>query len=275
MIAFPNAKINLGLHITAKRPDGFHDIETVFHPIKLSDIVEIVPYNSGTITPPKFKFHSTGIKITGKKSDNLCIKALTIMQKRFSVPSASVHLHKIIPLGSGLGGGSSDASYVILLANKLFGLGLSQDELIKTAAEIGSDCAFFIYNEPVLAFGRGDKFRKISLNLGGYFLRLVLPGIEVNTKFAYSILQPKTPEFDLEETIKLPVNLWKTRLVNDFEAPVFARYPELGRIKEQLYKSGAVYASMSGSGSTIFGIYDCLPVADRFPSHYKVWDEKF
>jgi 4-diphosphocytidyl-2-C-methyl-D-erythritol kinase len=258
MIGFPNAKINLGLHITVKRSDGFHDIETVFYPLKLSDILEILPIEK----PENHSF------------SYLCIKAWSVMQEKFSLPLSAIHLHKLIPPGSGLGGGSSDATHVIKLLDRLYKLNLTPGQLMQIASEIGSDCAFFVQNEAVLAYGKGDRFKKTEINLRGYFLRLVLPGTGVSTKLAYSKTTPKKPSQNLENIIGLTVDKWKNHLVNDFEEPIFSIYPELKRIKDQLYESGAVYASMSGSGSSIYGIYRNPPPPEYFFTNSLVWDEK-
>jgi 4-diphosphocytidyl-2-C-methyl-D-erythritol kinase len=274
MIGFPNAKINLGLHITVKRSDGFHDIETVFYPLKLSDILEILPIEKPENHSFSYLFKSSGIKIPGNPEENLCIKAWSVMQEKFSLPLSAIHLHKLIPPGSGLGGGSSDATHVIKLLDRLYKLNLTPGQLMQIASEIGSDCAFFVQNEAVLAYGKGDRFKKTEINLRGYFLRLVLPGTGVSTKLAYSKTTPKKPSQNLENIIGLTVDKWKNHLVNDFEEPIFSIYPELKRIKDQLYESGAVYASMSGSGSSIYGIYRNPPPPEYFFTNSLVWDEK-
>lgn len=273
MIGFPNAKINLGLHVTEKRPDGFHNIETVFYPISFSDIVEILPLKISGKDSTSYNFKTSGIKIPGNPAENLCLRAWSVMQKKYSLPPSAIHLHKLIPPGSGLGGGSSDATHLIKLADRIYKLNLTSSELIDIASEIGSDCAFFVKNEPVLAWGKGDKLKQTEINLKGYFLRLVLPEIEVSTKFAYGKTTPKKPELSLENIIMLPVDKWRKSLVNDFEEPIFSIYPGLKRIKDQLYESGAVYASMSGSGSSVFGIYENPPPDEKFLANSLVWDE--
>lgn len=273
MIDFPNAKINLGLHVTAKRTDGFHDIETVFYPLKFSDILEILPIEKPDNDSTSFSFKSSGLNIPGLPAENLSVKAWSVMQKKYSLSATAIHLHKLIPPGSGLGGGSSDATHMIKLVNRLYKLNLTNSELRRIASETGSDCAFFVQNEPVLAWGKGDRLKQIEINLKGYFLRLVLPGIEVSTKFAYGKTTPKNPEQSLEKIIMLPVDKWKNSLVNDFEKPIFSIYPELKKIKDQLYESGAVYASMSGSGSSVYGIYENPPPHEKDFGHGLVWDE--
>lgn len=273
MIDFPNAKINLGLNVTAKRSDGFHDIETVFYPVKFSDILEILPIEKPVNDSSSYSFKFSGTKIPGNPAENLCVKAWSVMHRKYSLPVSAIHLHKVIPPGSGLGGGSSDATHMIKLINRIYRLNLTSSELMHIASEIGSDCAFFVQNEPVFAWGKGDRFKKTEINLKGYFLRLVLPEIEVSTKLAYSKTSPKKPEVSLEEIIRLPINKWRNSIVNDFEEPIFAIYPELKRIKEHLYASGAVYASMSGSGSSIYGIYEKPPPKENFFQNSLVWDE--
>lgn len=274
MIVFPNAKINIGLNITAKRPDSFHNLETVFYPIKLTDILEIIPQNINVSSANNCIFKTTGIPIPGKKNENICIKAWSVMQKQFSLPPSSIHLHKVIPPGSGLGGGSSDAAHVIKLTNELYGLNLKTGDLKDIASGIGSDCAFFVLNEPVFATGKGDQFQEIEVNLKGFYLRLIFPGFQVSTRFAYSAVKPGKPEQTLLETIKLPVEQWKNNVGNDFEKTVFQMYPELKKIKESLYLSGAIYASMSGSGSAVYGIYKDRPETINLPSRYFIWEEK-
>jgi 4-diphosphocytidyl-2-C-methyl-D-erythritol kinase len=249
VVQFPNCKINLGLHITSKRADGFHNIETVFYPVGLKDILEIIVSN-------QFEFSSTGITIPGDTSNNLCIKAYQLLQKDFpEIPAIKMHLHKNIPMGAGLGGGSADGAFTLQLLNDKFRLNLSQEQLIYYAAVLGSDCPFFILNTPVFATGRGEILESINLDLSNYTFALVHPGIHVNTKWAFEQIQPKTPPKSIKEIIQLPIEEWKHLLKNDFEAPIMQAHPEIEVIKNALYADGAVYASMSGSGSSVFGIY--------------------
>jgi 4-diphosphocytidyl-2-C-methyl-D-erythritol kinase len=251
MICFPNAKINLGLHIVAKRPDGYHDIETVFYPVNLCDALEIVPAKEG-----KTSFVQTGILIDGEPDNNLVIKAFNLLKKEFDLPEINIYLRKHIPFGAGLGGGSADAAFMLKLLNDFAGLHLSVEQLEEQAALIGADCPFFIQNKPVFASGTGNVFTPIRLSLQGYYLVLIKPDISVSTREAYSLVKPKQPDFPLTKIIQSPVNEWKEKLVNDFEDSVFAHYPGIATIKRKLYEKGAIYASMSGSGSSVYGIFE-------------------
>jgi len=325
MILFPNAKINLGLHVINKRSDGFHNIETVFYPIALCDALEIVPARDG-----RFGFTSSGLPIPGDPASNLCLKACNLLLPEIlkhchcerseaagfqirdlperseaagfqirdlpersetagfqirdlpersetagfqirDLPERSeaasiavdtwkqplkIHLHKVIPMGSGLGGGSSDGTFTLLLLNDLLNLSLPKNKLIDFARKLGSDCAFFIQNSPVFATGRGDSFMPIQVDLSGYTLLLVIPNVHVSTSEAYSLVNPSRHENRIREIIAQPVSSWKENLINDFEAPVTGKYPVIGEIKRKLYDSGALYAAMSGSGSAVFGIFN-------------------
>lgn len=269
MNVFPNAKINIGLNITKKRNDGFHNIETIFYPIKLSDILEINP------STDKLIFTNTGISIEdGQFSSNLCYKAFKILKNDFKIPYLNIHLHKIIPLGSGLGGGSSNASFTLKSINTLFALNLTDDILLNYAEQIGSDCPIFIHNKPAYAVEKGNILTPIKLNLNDYHLILVHPGIHVNTKDAYSKSHPHIPKENLLDLIKLPIEDWKERIINDFEEIVFKNHPEIKEIKEKLYEIGAVYASMSGSGSSVYGIFkNGIEIGNLF-GNYFTWKEK-
>lgn len=249
MVSFPNCKINLGLNILRKRPDGYHDLESVFYPISLSDILEI------TENQHKTELINTGLEIECPMDKNLCYKAYELLKKKFDLPHVRIHLHKIIPFGAGLGGGSSDAAYTIKLLNELFALNLSVAKMQKYAAMTGSDCAFFINNIPAIATGRGEILKKTDLNLSHYKILLIKPNIHISTAEAYSGIKPSMPEISIEEVIKKPLADWKFLLKNDFETHLFTKYSELAAIKETLYSSEAIYAAMSGSGSTVFGIY--------------------
>ncbi len=251
MVVFPNAKINLGLSVTEKRTDGFHNIETVFYPVPLRDALEIIPSPDGDT---EFKF--SGLEIPGKVETNLCMKAWQRLKNDFRLPEIKFHLHKVIPMGAGLGGGSADGAFTIRLVNQVFDLKMRPEKMQDYARQLGSDCAFFIENNPVFASGKGDHFEKIDLNLSGYFLVLVKPGKSVSTSLAYASIIPAKPEISVKEIIKLPVEKWKDLLKNYFENNVFKSYPEIETIKKQLYDSGALYASMSGSGSAVYGIFD-------------------
>ena len=269
MISFPNAKINIGLNITEKRSDGFHNIETIFYPIGLSDILEINASNN------ELKFSNTGLIIeNGKLESNLCYKAYEILRKDFSIPEINIHLHKIIPFGSGLGGGSSNASFTLKSINLLFKLNLSDDDLLKYAEQIGSDCPIFIHDKPAYAVEKGNILTPITLNLNGYYLILIHPGIHVNTKIAYSKSNPQKPKENLSDLIKLPIEDWKGKIKNDFEDIIFESHPEIKQIKDKLYDLGAAYASMSGSGSAVYGIFKTdLNIKDFF-GNYFTWKEK-
>jgi len=253
MITFPNAKINLGLNITAKRPDGYHNLETVFYPVPIEDALEIHVQNNST--DKKFALHQAGMEIIGNAEDNLVVKAYLLLDKEFNLPPVDIHLYKHIPSGAGLGGGSSDAAFMLKLLNERFELKLTDEKLEEYAATLGADCAFFIKNTPTYAEGIGNIFSPLSLSLKGYQILLVKPDIFVSTREAFSLVRPHEPEYSLKEIITHPVNEWKEQMVNDFEASVFPQYPVIGEIKEELYKNGAIYAAMSGSGSSVFGLF--------------------
>lgn len=253
MIAFPNCKINIGLRVTENRSDGFHNIESVLFPIPWSDALEIIPAEN---TTGELEFKTSGIRVFGAKDSNLCSKAYQLLAADFQLPAVKMHLHKIIPIGAGLGGGSSDSAHTLILLNKIFQLHLSDEKLESYAAKLGSDCPFFIRNRPVFTFGKGDEFENITLKLKDYFLVLIKPRMHINTAEAYSWINPQKQETSLKELIKLPVKQWKEAIENDFEKPVFERHPSIRNIKSRLYKLGAIYASMSGSGSTVYGIFE-------------------
>ncbi len=258
MIKFPNAKINLGLDIVNRRPDGYHDIETVFYPIALQDIVEIVPARGSETTLTTY-----GRVIDCPMEKNLVVKAYRLMEKEFDLPPVDIYLHKNIPDGAGLGGGSSDAANVLLALNEMFELNLTKEELAKRAARLGADCAFFIYNSPMMATGIGDVLSPIDVPLHGKTLLLVKPDVSVPTAEAYSRVTPRKSDTPLAEVIKMPIDKWKNALKNDFEPSVFSTHPELSEIKDKIKQSGAVYASMSGSGSSIFGIFESANMAEK------------
>jgi len=251
MICFPNAKINLGLHILSKRADGYHNIETVFYPIDLCDALEIVPAEEGTTV-----FTPTGIPVDGRPEDNLVMRALSLLKEDYDLPEIAIYLRKQIPHGAGLGGGSSDGAFMIQLLNDFSGLHLSIEAMEAYARQLGSDCPFFIRNQPVFAEGTGSVFSPVSISLRGYHILVVKPTVSVSTKEAYAGVIPHQPDLPLKEVIRRPVSEWRNHLVNDFEPGIFAQYPEIGEIKQRLYAEGAIYASMSGSGSAVFGIFD-------------------
>ncbi|HMI04374.1 MAG TPA: 4-(cytidine 5'-diphospho)-2-C-methyl-D-erythritol kinase [Pedobacter sp.] len=248
MLAFANAKINLGLHVTEKRPDGYHNLETVFYPVKIYDVVELTDADQNGC-------EVKGTDIPGDTRDNICFKAFETLQQDFALPPQKITLLKNIPVGAGLGGGSSDAAFLIKLVNDKFGLGLSVSQMEDYARPLGADCAFFIQNKPVYAFGRGDQFAPLDIDLSNYYLVLVKPPVHVSTAAAYLGITPSIPSTSLKDLIHLPLENWKTGLKNDFEGPVFMKYPETEQIKTRLYNAGAMYAAMSGSGSSVFGIF--------------------
>jgi len=252
MIVFPIAKINIGLHITAKRIDGYHDIETVFYPVGLCDALEFVvspePYKKDILT-------CTGINTGGQSEDNLILKTIRKLREKYSVPFLKIHLHKAIPVGAGLGGGSSDAASVLKSVNKLFRLNISVPELKAISLEIGSDCPFFIDGSPSLAYGRGEILKPIGDILSGYYIMLLNPGIGINTREAYQNCTPGLPAVSLSDLTGLPVTEWSKHIVNDFESYVFKKHPLIREIRNELYNSGAVFSLMSGSGSTVYGIF--------------------
>ena len=254
MIVFPNCKINLGLHILRKRADGYHDLETVFYPVRFTDILELIPDRETSGGPVHYS--QTGLQIQGEAADNLCVKAYHLLKKDFpELPPVKMHLHKVIPTGAGLGGGSSDAAFTIRLLNDYFKLGLSKEQLLQYALVLGSDCPFFILNKPAFATGRGELLEPVTTDLTSYTLVIVNPGIHVPTAKAFAGIRPALPEKSLKEIIAQPVSSWADELVNDFEKPIFYQYPEIAAIKDELYRAGAVYASMSGSGSTVYGLF--------------------
>ena len=252
MLSFPNCKINLGLHILGKRDDGFHNLETVFYPVPFKEALELIPSTNTGI-----EFTATGLAVDGNAADNLCVKAYHLLKKDFpEIPTIKIHLHKAIPLGAGLGGGSADAAFMLKLLNEKFKLNLSTDQLINYALQLGSDCPFFIINQPCLATGRGEMLEEIAVDLSAYKIVLINPGIHINTGWAFSNISPAQPARSIKEIIHQPVNTWKDELKNDFESAVFTAHPAIKEIKETLYSQGAVYAAMSGSGSTVFGIFE-------------------
>jgi len=249
MIAFPHAKINLGLYITSKRPDGFHNLETIFYPIPLREVVEIVPSQEPRFVP-------TGLEVSGKGDDNLVMRAYRLLKKNFpKTGDLDIYLHKAIPLGSGLGGGSSDAAAILQLINRYFKLEISSSRLDGYALELGSDCPFFMQSSPCYATGRGEILEPVSLDLSGYSLLLIHPEIRIETGWAFSAVKPGAPQSDLKKSILGRVENWAATIRNDFEEPVFRVHPSLQKIKKKLYAAGALYASLTGSGSTIYGIF--------------------
>ena len=249
MVVFPYCKINLGLQIVSKRADGYHNIETCFYPVPWTDILEVIKAD-------KFSFSSSGLDIPGNPEDNLCIKAYRLLQRDFNLSPVQMHLHKVIPAGAGLGGGSSDAAFTLRTINSIFKLELSFQQLHTYAAQLGSDCSFFVEDKPMFGRGRGELLSEVNLNLKGMFLILVKPDIHVSTADAFAGIKPKQPSASLSEILSLPLSEYRGVLVNDFEESVFQKHPSISSIKESMYQHGALYASMSGSGASVFGIFN-------------------
>ena len=252
MIIFPNAKINIGINIVGRRPDGYHNLETIFYPVMIKDALEI-------ITSDEFSFTSSGLDISGKVEDNLCVKGYQMLKKDFGLPPIKIHLHKHIPIGAGLGGGSADASFFIRLMNQHFGLSLTDEQMMAYARLLGADCAFFIQNTSVFAFGKGDEFEPVKLDLSPYKIVVVMPPVHISTAEAYRGVKPAPANEPLMEIIQYPVNEWKRYIKNDFEENIFKNHPTIRGVKASLYEAGALYASMSGSGASVFGIFDKTP----------------
>lgn len=262
MIVFPHCKINLGLHILHKRADGFHNLETVFYPIQLCDALEITEGNSDQTEPVKIILE--GLPVKGELNQNLIYKAYQLIAKDYLIKPATFCLFKNIPMGAGLGGGSSDGAFAIHLINEYFELQIPLEKQLHYAAQLGSDCAFFLYKQACLASGRGEVLQAISLNLKGYWIALITPPIHINTAEAFSQIKPrdtwaKYEDISIPSLLDQPIETWKEKLVNDFEMSLFPRYPELEKIKNSLYEYGAIYSAMSGSGSTLFGIFENKP----------------
>ena len=254
MVLFPNSKINLGLKIIGKRVDGYHDLETVFYPIQIKDALEVIEKDD-------LRFSVTGLKIGDEQENNLCLKAYHLLKKDFpELPAIQMHLHKSIPMGAGLGGGSADGAFTLKLLNKKFALSLSEKQLSDYSLQLGSDCPFFILNKSCFATGRGELLEQIDLDLSAYKLVIVHPGIHVSTNWAFTQLSGRLQRPDnyksSKEIVQQPISTWKKDLINDFEAPVFSEYPGIKKIKEELDNAGALYSSMSGSGSAVYGIFE-------------------
>lgn len=267
MITFPNAKINLGLNIVSKRPDGYHNLETIFYPIPLRDSLEIGVLDSSH--NKSYKFHQSGIKLEGDASTNLVVKAYNLLKEEYKLPPIEIYLHKNIPTGAGLGGGSADAAFMLKLLNDKFSLNLSTSQLENYAATLGADCAFFIQNKPTFAEGIGTKFTPIDLDLKGYDLFLIKPDLFISTQMAFAKIKPQPAKHSPYKLASLPLEEWRTKLTNDFEDSLFPELPQLAEIKDYLYNNGAIYASLSGSGSTVYGIFkDCTLKTNNRKGHY-------
>ncbi len=266
LIRFPNCKINLGLHISGKREDGYHNLETVFYPVPICDALEILPLYNDSNAP---YFTLSGLPVSGDANNNLCMKAWQLLKADFPKLSAvNIHLHKAIPMGAGLGGGSADGAFMLMMLNEKFNLGLSAERLARYALQLGSDCPFFIYNKPCFAAGRGEIIEPINISLSGYYFYIINPNIHINTGEAFRQLQYQNHTESLRDIIQQPPEQWKQVLHNDFEKGIVSQYPVVGNLIEQLHQHGAEYAAMSGSGSTVFGIFKNKPEALLLPADY-------
>ena len=270
MITFPIAKINLGLNVVERRPDGYHNLETVFYPVPIKDALEITPMDTQFPSPYDCDLKVTNISIEGDEQRNLVIRAYQLLKGDFpQLPRLHAHLHKCIPTQAGMGGGSSDCAYMISLLNKQFQLGLSDQQMMDYAARLGADCAFFILSHPAYAEGIGERLEPVTLDLSQYWIAVVRPDIPVPTKEAFSLIHPHRPQKNCRDVVMQPIETWRNDLVNDFEQSVFALHPEIGVIKEQLYGLGAVYAAMSGSGSAVFGLFrEEMKIGEHFPEMF-------
>ena len=271
MLCFPNAKINLGLNVVYRRSDGYHELETIFYPVEIKDALEIVPTKEELADNQRYRLFQSGLAIQGNEDDNLVIKALKLISRDHILPAIDIHLLKKTPFGAGLGGGSANAAAMLKMMNKMFELDYSNEQLINLAAKLGADCPFFIKNTPVFATGIGEKMEDIELNLSNYHFVLIKPDISINTGLAYSMITPKRPEVSLKEIVKMPPEQWKGLMINDFETPIFKKHPQINDIKQQLYELGAVYASMSGSGSSVYGFFNKMPQIDNLFTDHFVW----
>ena len=270
MVVFPNSKINLGLRIVSKREDGYHDLDTVFYPLPFYDALEVIRKGSeNEASNEEISFNITGLAIE-ETTDNLCLRAYQLLKSDFSnLPPVNMHLHKAIPIGAGLGGGSADAAFSLTLLNNKFQLGLTTEQLLRYALKLGSDCPFFIINKPCYATGRGEILQPVNLDLTSYKFILINPGIHISTGKAFSGIVPAIPARSTLEIISQPVHTWKDDLVNDFEKTIFPAFPEIEKIKNSLYGNGALYASMSGTGSSVYGIFEKNRMLNlEIPSHY-------
>jgi 4-diphosphocytidyl-2-C-methyl-D-erythritol kinase len=269
MILFPNCKINLGLNVIRKRDDGYHDLETAFYPIAIKDVLEIIKAKNPN---QNIQYSASGFPIEGQQENNLCIKAYQLLKNDFpQLPSIELHLHKTIPQGAGLGGGSSNGTFTLLLLNKKFELNLSTEKLLDYALKLGSDCPFFIINKPCFATRRGEFLTLVDVNLSNYKFIVVNPGIHISTGEAFSLTVPEAVTKSIKDIILQPIDTWRKELKNDFEEPLFKKYIVIKEVKDKMYNAGAVYASMTGSGSTVYGIFESSNnVQLSFPSHYFV-----
>jgi 4-diphosphocytidyl-2-C-methyl-D-erythritol kinase len=271
MLTFPNAKLNLGLYVTERRPDGYHTLESVFLPLPWTDVLEVLPAPKGQ---EDTSLTLSGRPIPGDPATNLCIKAYGLLKADYpQLPAAQMQLHKLVPIGAGLGGGSADAAFALRAISEVFGLNLPAETLEDYARRLGADCAFFIRNQPRLALEKGDVFEDIALDLAGTACMVVYPGLHISTTEAYARIVPQTPKHPLREALAQPTATWRTTVSNDFETALAPSYPVLTDIKQQLYAAGATYASLSGSGSAVYGLFEGVGEAPMltWPSEYVVW----
>lgn len=270
MITFPIAKINLGLNVVERRPDGYHNLETVFYPVYIKDALELTMMNTRFPSAVDCDIKVTNLHIEGDEQKNLVVKAYKLLKEDFpQLPRVHAHLYKGIPTQAGMGGGSSDCAYMIRLLNEMFTLGLSDERMIQYAARLGADCPFFILSRPAYAEGIGEQLQPISLDLSSYYIAVVRPDIPVSTKEAFSLIKPVKPTRNCRDVVMQPVETWRNELTNDFEQSVFTLHPEIGAIKERLYDLGAVYAAMTGSGSSVFGLFrEEIKIGEHFPDMF-------
>jgi len=271
MVVFPPAKINIGLQITGKREDGYHNLVSVFYPLDLCDVLEIVLDENSPVG--SVKFHPSGLAVNGKPEHNLVLQAIRLFHEKHTLPGLQVYLHKVIPMGAGMGGGSSDATYTLRVLNDLFGKPFGEKELFAMALQLGSDCPFFLYSKPCLVEGRGEVLHDLRLDVASYYLVLINPGVHVSTAEAFAMIKPKPPEFHLGEVVVLAPENWNGRVVNDFEEPMMLKYSEIRTALDLLKDSGAVYAAMSGSGSTAYGIFASKPTLPDLPKHWMKFEQ--
>ena len=271
MIVFPIAKINLGLNVVEKRPDGYHNLQTVFYPVPIKDALEVQRMDEGFPSEVDCDLKVTNIAIEGDEQRNLVVRAYQLLKEDYpTLPRIHTHLWKGIPTQAGMGGGSSDCAYMIRLLNELFDLKMSDEKMIQYAARLGADCAFFIKSTPCYAEGIGEKMQAIRLDLSEWYIGVVRPDIPVPTKEAFSLIHPHYPDVCPKDAVMQPVETWRETLVNDFEESVFAQHPEIGKVKALLYEMGAIYAAMSGSGSALFGLFKEQPdtLSRQFPNMF-------
>ena len=268
MITFPIAKINLGLNVVERRPDGYHNLETVFYPVNIKDALELTMMNTKFPSPVDCDIKVSNLNVEGDEQRNLVVRAYQLLKCDFpQMPRVHAHLYKVIPTQAGMGGGSSDCAYTIRLLNEMFTLGLTEQRMIDYAAQLGADCAFFILSRPSYAEGIGERLVPVSLDLSSYYIGVVRPDLPVSTREAFSLIKPVKPAKCCRDVVLQPIETWRDELSNDFEQSVFALHPEIEAIKQRLYNLGAVYAAMSGSGSAVFGIFqDPIEISKHFPS---------